>query len=520
MKQTTWNAVNAPFSRRALFGGAIGTAVFALTACNSGSTAPVDLSTVNIMAPFLGTDAPLPGGELQGKVEAATGKTLNINWTPNSSYEDKTNITLAGDDLPHVMVIQGKSPGFVKNAQAGAFWDLTDKLKDYPNLVTTLPQVQLNASINNKVYGIFRGRTPMRTAVILRKDWLDRLGLEVPTTTEELYEVAKAFTVGDPNGDGKGGTTGIMIPKWPGSIGSNSPYDVVEEWFGAGNRWSERNGSLVPSFETDEFLEANKYVKKMVDEKLINADFATADSTKWNDAFFNGKAGIIIDVDSRVAALITLFKQANPDDFENKVTFTGNLTGPDGKLYAHPTDGYSGFLAIPKSSVRTEADLKAVLEFLNAMNSKDVAVLLNNGIEGVNFTVTDGRAILVETETAESKKVTEDVKSFSQLGTSVKGDEFYKVQQSTEYEQKVYDERLVVMAENLKSAVYNPAAPYVSETYVAKGAQLDNIIADARIKYLAGQIDEQGLKDAIKLWGTSGGDQIKEETNKLWQENQ
>ncbi len=56
------------------------------------------------------------------------------------------------------------------------------------------------------------------------------------------------------------------------------------------------------------------------------------------------------------------------------------------------------------------------------------------------------------------------------------------------------------MAEDLKSAVYNPAAAVVSPTYVAKGAQLDNIVADARIKYLAGQIDEQGLKDAIKLW--------------------
>ena len=44
-------------------------------------------------------------------------------------------------------------------------------------------------------------------------------------------------------------------------------------------------------------------------------------------------------------------------------------------------------------------------------------------------------------------------------------------------------------------------------------------MADARIKYLAGQIDEQGLKDAIKLWNTSGGDKVKEEINKLWQDN-
>ena len=67
--------------------------------------------------------------------------------------------------------------------------------------------------------------------------------------------------------------------------------------------------------------------------------------------------------------------------------------------------------------------------------------------------------------------------------------------------------------------MYNPAAAFVSPTYVAKCAQLDNIVADARIKYLAGQIDEQGLKDAIKLWKTSGGDKVQEEINKLWQDS-
>jgi putative aldouronate transport system substrate-binding protein len=44
-------------------------------------------------------------------------------------------------------------------------------------------------------------------------------------------------------------------------------------------------------------------------------------------------------------------------------------------------------------------------------------------------------------------------------------------------------------------------------------------VADARIKYLAGQIDEQGLKDAINLWKTSGGDKVQEEINKLWQDS-
>jgi putative aldouronate transport system substrate-binding protein len=103
---------------------------------------------------------------------------------------------------------------------------------------------------------------------------------------------------------------------------------MIETWYGAGNRWTERDGKLVPSFETEEFLEANRFIKKMVDEKLINPDFATFDGTKWNEPFFNGKGGMIVDVDSRVSVLINLFKQANPNDFENKVGFVGSLKGP------------------------------------------------------------------------------------------------------------------------------------------------------------------------------------------------
>ncbi|HCN23637.1 MAG TPA: ABC transporter substrate-binding protein [Arthrobacter bacterium] len=489
-----------------------------LTACGGGETAAVDSSKISIMAPFLEAQPPTPDGAVQKKLEELTGKQVSINWTPNASYEDKMNITLASSEIPQVMVVQSKSPGFVKNAEAGAFWDLTDKLGDYPNLKTTYPDIQRNASINGKVYGVFRERAPMRTAVMFRQDWLDKLGLEAPKTVEDLYNVAKAFTERDPDGNGLNDTWGITIPKW-GALGTNSPYDVIEEWFGAGNRWTERDGKLVPSFETDEFLQADRFIKKMVDEKLINPDFATFDSTKWNEPFFNGKGGMIVDVDSRVSVLTNLFKQADPANFQNKVGFVGNLEGPDGTLHAHPSDGYSGFLAIPKSSVRTEAELKNVLKFLDTMNNKDVATLLNNGIEGVNFTVQDGKAAPVKPETDASKAVSTDIKSYAQLGTNVTGNQFYPAKQASDYEQQVFDKRTDVMAADLKSAVYNPAAPFVSATYVAKGAQLDNIIADARIKYLAGQIDEQGLKDAINLWKTSGGDKVQEEINKLWQDS-
>ena len=103
-----------------------------LTACGAGETQSADLATINVMAPFLEAQPPTPDGAVQQKLEELTGKDVNITWTPNASYEDKMNITLASSEIPHVLVVQSKSPGFVKNAEAGAFWDLTDKLDEYP----------------------------------------------------------------------------------------------------------------------------------------------------------------------------------------------------------------------------------------------------------------------------------------------------------------------------------------------------------------------------------------------------
>ena len=53
------------------------------------------------------------------------------------------------------------------------------------------------------MYGVFRLRDPMRTCTIVRKDWLDKVGMSMPKTTDDLYQLAKAFTTKDPNGDGK-----------------------------------------------------------------------------------------------------------------------------------------------------------------------------------------------------------------------------------------------------------------------------------------------------------------------------
>jgi putative aldouronate transport system substrate-binding protein len=479
---------------------------------------PADLGTLTLMIPLLSGDAAAPAvdSEMHKAVEAFTGKKLQITWVPNSNYGDRMNVTLASDNLPEVMVVQGKLPAFVQSAEAGAFWNLTGKLDAYPNLKAENKQIELNSSINGQVYGVYRRRDPMRAAVIVRKDWLTKLGLKMPESVDDLYNVAKAFTENDPDGNGKKDTYGLVIPKWPGVYGTASPYDIIETWFGAPNGWGERNGKLVPGFDTPEFLEANRFVKKMITEGLVNPDFATLDSAKWDTPFFTGKGGIIVDLSSRGAAQLRLFKEKDAANYGNYVDMTGNLKGPDGKKHSYPTVGYFGFLAISKQSVPTEAELKDVLSVLNKLSSKEGQILLNNGFEGKNFKVQDGYALGQNATDPAVKTITADVMAFAQFGTASNGYLAYISLPAGKAEREQYEKRVKFHKEDEATAVHNPAQAIISKTQVAKGAQLDQIIADARIKYLAGQIDEAGLKAEIQRWYSQGGQDIVNEMNEQY----
>ncbi len=90
----------------------------ALSGCSADADSgeATELDSLSIMAPYLVTNAPEDGNQFETAIEEQIGVDLDITWVPNSSYGDKVNITLAGDDLPQVMVIQGKDPGVVRNA--------------------------------------------------------------------------------------------------------------------------------------------------------------------------------------------------------------------------------------------------------------------------------------------------------------------------------------------------------------------------------------------------------------------
>lgn len=503
-------------------------AILLLSACSStgtkdagqigssaaGSTASPQTSAVEppleitVMLPDYDVEkTPKPDSPVIQEIEKYTNTKLKIEWVPSSSYNDKFNITLASGRLPTLIVVLDRSSSFINAVRAGAFWELGPYLKDYPNLSKANSIVLNNISVDGKIYGIYRSRALGRNGVSIRKDWLENLGLGIPKTIDEFYNVLKAFTTQDPDRNGKNDTYGMVVTKY------NGTWDIMSAWFGVPNKWREEaDGQLMPAHLTPEYMDALRFFKKLYDEKLINADFAVMDPAKWNDPVLAGKAGVIVDVTDRAQRLEeSMHKslQAAGKDDPNKQFFDvfGGVEGPKG-LRILATSGYNGQIVVSKSSVPTEKELRRVLRFLDQMNDESMQIMAANGIEGRHYKKVDGGI-----EPTTDPALVSELESLNQLLMFIPEDRSLKVKQ-TPIRQKVVE----VQKANEPHVVANPAEPLISNTYAQKGAQLDTIVNDARTKYIVGQLDEAGFQKEIDRWRQNGGDEYIREINELYRQ--
>jgi len=472
---------------------------------------PLDPLKINIMLPIFKTNYPKDDSPVAAELEKLTNTDIHFEWVPNASYTDKFNITLASGKLPTIIYVPDvKSPSFVNAAKDGAFWEIGPYLKDYKNLSGANEVILNNSSVDGKNYGIYRGRNLARNGIYFRQDWLDQVGLPVPETIDDFYNMLKAFKEQDPDQNGKPDTYGMVLVKWTGQWASG--FDVMKLWFGAPNKWGVKDGSLVPEFQTEEYMEALRFMKKLYDEKLINQDFAIMDSGIWTDPIVNNQAGVIVDVvdgaarvDDRIHAALAAEGKDQPD--VHYMNVTGGVKGADGQLRVLPTSGFAGMLAIPKSAVKTEEELKRVLTFIDQLSEPELQTLLNFGIEGTHYTLEDDY-IVRNTDTV---LIESEVEGLNQMLTFIPQDMAKTVKQTP-----LRIKQTELMLENIQYIVGNPAEPFISQVYTEKGAQLDNIINDARIKFIVGQTDEAGFKAAVDLWLKSGGTDLVNEMNQLY----
>lgn len=173
--------------------------------------------------------SPLTGEHAEAVVkqmEEHTNTKVNYTFVPNDSYEDKLSLTLASpEDMPMIISVGTLNGVITSAAEAGAFWDLSEFIKDsskYPNLAQSNDSVNNSLTVDGKLIGVYKARAIGRYGMGYRQDWADKLGLDVPETLEDVYNMMYQFRYGDPDGNGKDDTYGLSLCKYTG------PFDICK----------------------------------------------------------------------------------------------------------------------------------------------------------------------------------------------------------------------------------------------------------------------------------------------------
>ena len=444
----------------------------------------------DMMNIYYNTEPPTPENALLQEIENYTNTDLNVVWVPRAAYDDKVAVTLASGEMPKVILATRPMDMVIVNGvRSGMFWEIGPYLKDYPNLNKKLNSKVLESlSIDGKIYSLYRSRPITRDAVIYRKDWLKNLGLQEPKTIEDVYNMIKAFTLNDPDQNGVNDTVGLIEMK-------GIPYSgMVAQWFGAPNGWTEDG---TPDFATEEYLNMLKWYKRLYQEKLLNLDFAVVEEAQRQQQFLSGKAGVKLHIWESLNGSDELdLKKIVPNAELDGVS---RIQGPKGER-SRSWGGYAGAYMFPKTSVKTEAELKQILTFFDKLCDVKIQNMMKYGIEGTNYKVENGKA----------ERFGEKIDP--RTGTIM--DQLYifnndAIERVNMTEIEIKSARMLI--EDEKIAVYNPFAGLISQTHNEKGAQIQKNIEDAKVKYVMGAIDDNGWKQEIEKWKANGGEKISQE---------
>ncbi|MEL7976659.1 extracellular solute-binding protein [Isoptericola sp. F-RaC21] len=485
-------------------------AALALTACSGGGSGDEASDggdgPITWMATLHTPATPDEDGPVQTALEKYTGEDLKFQWVPAASSAEKLNAALSSGALADMVSMAPVDSSTVRQSlTSGMFWDVEPYLKDYPNLSKIDPQTLDAARLDGKLYGVPFQKIKARYGVVVRQDWLDNLGLEVPHTIEDLTKVAEAFAKDDPDGNGKNDTTGFLDREESFDLGFRS----LSGYFGAGDDFEvDDAGQVRSTFDSDAFKQAMEWYRGVYEAGGVNKEFVTMQKTNQQDAIARGKGGIIVTGLFEAKGYLALAQDADPKT-PMKWALVNDMTFEDvpRRILTDTAGGLGGWLSFPKSEVKDEAELKRVLGFADKLLDEEAYGLMTNGIEGEHYSMDDDGVVTIEDQTAWEQEV--QPYSSSRLSEKVVT---YK---STE---PYVDEGNEKMLENEKYAVVNPTQSLSSDAYDRQWTTVHDAAKDAYNKYIVGQIEMADYEAAIEKLRGQGLDDIEQELTAAYAE--
>lgn len=257
----------------------------------------------------------------------------------------RLNTGMASADLPDVMIVSKDM--FYVLAENGVLQDLTAAWEGYEqkNLIAKAVDAW-NGCLET---GMWEGELlgfPILTnsfnssqVLWIRQDWLDQVGMEAPTTLDELQAVAQAFLDAGLGGDNTYAWGSKSDPFAPIFAAYGIPFGVSDSG-GCRNVWIEKeDGSYVFSgVDVDNVKEALLTMQQMYAAGYLSKDIAVADTNVITEDMANGRIGMVYG-EGWLGATDVKTSNVNIEDAEWIAVRIPTVTGEDADQWTNATIG-------------------------------------------------------------------------------------------------------------------------------------------------------------------------------------
>ncbi|MEU5890762.1 extracellular solute-binding protein [Streptomyces sp. NPDC047461] len=339
---------------------------------------------VTIMSPFWGSP-PKSGNAYYKAMNELIG--VDVAWQnqDGNTYDQKLGAILASSDIPDVVVVPGwNMSGKIPTAIISKFADLGpylsgDAVKDFPNLAAIPTDAWRRSIFGGKLRGLPMP-APWAPSIVplYRKDIFDKEGYEVPKSCDEFMALAKEIT------NAKAKRWACLDMKWT-AFQAFGVFSGSEKPLG----WNMVDGKLVYRVETEQYLEALEWSRKLFEAGVVHPDSkmgknAPDPGPKFAAGEFLIYANNISQWWGRTAEQAT----QNPD-FKIWGMDVWGHDGGNPTMWAEQPAGIFAFVN-KKASESVIRDVLAVANVTAAPYGTKEYMMTNYGVEGTHYTVKDG----------------------------------------------------------------------------------------------------------------------------------
>ncbi len=226
---------------------------------------------------------------------------INIIEAKDQEYENSIDMYISSKDLPDIMIVQDYDDlqylvenDMIEDLTTAYKECTTQRIKDiYESYGDTLMDL---VTFDDKIMALPETNISNGPNLIwLRKDWMDKLGLQEPKSLSDVEHIVKEFITKNP-GQNEGQTTGLILSTdIVGESAYSSEYllDPIFAYYGAyPKQWyKDKNNNLVYGSITKQAKQALEHIHELYEEGIIDKDFILRTTNNIVDEIVEGRCG-------------------------------------------------------------------------------------------------------------------------------------------------------------------------------------------------------------------------------------